>query len=110
MVSETGSTPTGGRVLRSSTNTTTPTHVPVHMGSPASVSKISYKRKAEKMSGSNSMKNKTEKEGHVSSNKDGEEEFDEKKEEFVEFDGIALLNVRNGFEFYLLKLRFKLSC
>ena len=78
MVSEIFSTPTGGRVLRSSTKTTTLTRVPIHVDSPAYVSKISSKRKVNKRSNSSSKKNKTKEEGNEYSNKDEHEEFDDK--------------------------------
>ena len=61
------------------------------------------------MSGNISKKNKTEEE-NVYSNKDGHEEFDEQKDEFIKCNRIAPLNVRNWFELCLLKLRFKFSC
>ena len=73
IVLEMASTPTWGRLLRSSSKTTTPTRIPVHAGSPASVLKKSSKTKVDKMSGTNS--------------KEGEEEF-------VKLDGIVPLNVR----------------
>ena len=73
MILETASTSTSWRLLRSSMKTNTPTRVPVHVGSRASILKKSSKRKADKMSDTNS------KEG---------------KDEFVELDRIIPLNVR----------------
>ena len=62
MVLETASTPTEGRLLRSSTKTNTPTRVPIHGGSPVSISKKSSKQKADKFS--------------ATINREGEDEFD----------------------------------
>ena len=73
MVSETGSTPSGRRLLRSSMKTNTPARVPVHEGSHASISKKSLKRKFDKISGTINM--------------EGEDEFDE-------LDRIVSLKVR----------------
>lgn len=76
MVSETASTPTGSRLLRSSTRTP-PAHVGVKVGSPKSVSKISTKRKATKNASSSIKKNKIEEE----EKKVGEVSFYEEFEE-----------------------------
>ena len=73
MVLETASTPTGGRLLRSSIKTNTLAHVPIHVRSPTSILKKSSKRKDDKMSSTNS---------------------EEGEDEFVELDGIVPLNVR----------------
>ena len=42
------------------------------------------------------------------SNKDGHEEFEDNKDEDVECEGIAPLNVRNCFEFYFSVIEIKI--
>ncbi len=72
--------PLGGRLLRSSTKTNIPPRLPVHEGSPVSVSKKSSKRKADKISDTIDM--------------EGEEESEE-------LPGTSLLKVRISLHYFV---------